>query len=68
MARKRTPSWMDEILGREGITFKQYIESFGVTDKREFWANYWLLFLEYPEEFKELFGISVQDARVLMED
>ena len=65
---KVTPMWIDELLDRERISFKEYIESFGVSDVKDFWANYWLLFMDYPEEFKDLFGISVEDARVLMEE
>jgi len=67
MPRRETPSWMDEFLGRERLTFQEYIESFGVKDKQEFWAFYWLLFIDYPEEFKEMFGVSVEEARLEMD-
>lgn len=68
MGRHRTPSWMDKLLGRERLTFNEYMRSFGVTDKKEFWAVYWLLFFEYPTEFEEMFGVSVEDARLEMEE
>jgi len=65
--RHETPSWMDEMLGREGVTFREYIRSFGVTDTKEFWATYWTLFFNFPTEFEEVFGISTEDARLEME-
>lgn len=44
--RHKTPEWLDELFERENITAEEYYRELGV-DRKEFWASYWQLNLDF---------------------
>ncbi len=56
---KKTPTWMDEILKREEITWEEYIASFGV-ERNEFWELFWLNLEVFEEMFYEETGMELR--------